>query len=203
MIPKRPLDARTLRNIEDLERSTTGVGAWKKIHEQPRGSGQDAAYLSSLAIPPRRWHWWRIQQVLPLRRKRRSASARVVSQDPSADVALPLRVLVVHVVAGLAVVLIARVATREHVLGAAQGTFAGIRLRRRGFLGLRSGRKLDDLVVGVTTVPGERRWRDFRGCRGSMMLLLCFPLLLLRLFLSKKCIYFTSILHQRERIRSL
>lgn len=155
------------------------------------GSGQDAAYLSSLAIPSRRRHWRWIQQVLPLRRERRSTSARRVGQDPSADVALPLRVLVVHVVAGLAVVPIARVAACKHVLGAAQGALTGVRLGRRGFLGLRSGRKLDDLVVGVTTVPGERRRRDFRGRRGSMMLLIYFPLLLLRLFFSsKKCIYF-------------
>lgn len=192
VIPKRSLGRADAEEHRGLIRSTTGVVVWKKIHEQSRGSGQNAAYLSGLAISPRRWHWWRIQQVLPLWRERRSASACVVGQDPSADVALPLRVLVVHVVAGLAVVPMARVATREHVLGAAQGALTGIRLGRRGFLGLRSGRKLDDLVVGVTTVPGERRWWDFRGRRGSTKLLVCFLLLLLHLFYQRNCIYLYS-----------
>lgn len=190
-----------LSNIEDSSsRSTGGVGAWKKIHEQSGVSGQDAAYLRSLAIPSRRWHWW-IQQVLPLRRERRSVSARVVGQDPSANVALPLRMLVVHVVAGLAVVLVACIATREHVLGAAQGALTDVRSGHRGFLGLRSGRKLDDLVIGVTTVPGERRWWDFRRRRGPMKLLLCFPLLLLRLFFIKEMYLLQrSILYPYEQI---
>lgn len=157
-------------------------------------SGQDAAYLSNLAISSRRRHR-RIRQVLALRRQRRSASARVVRQDSSSDVVLPLRVLVVHVVAGLAVVPVARVAAREHVLGAAQGALTDVRLRHRcrgrgrcrcgGSLGLWSGRKLDDLVVGVTTVPGERRRRDFRGRRRPTLKMICFPLLLLRLSFDK------------------
>lgn len=91
---------------------------------------------------------------------------------------LPLGVLVIHVVASLAVVAVARVASREHVLGAAEGAPTRARLRRRGLWGLRSGRELDDLVVGVTTVSGERRRWEFRGRRRSMLLLL---LLLLRL----------------------
>lgn len=107
----------------------------------------------------------------------------------------------VHVVAGLAVVLVARIATREHVLGAAQGALTDVQSGHRGFLGLRSGRKFDDLVVGVTTVPGERRWWDFRGRRGPMKLLLCFPLLLLRLFFIKEMYLLQrSILYPYEQI---
>lgn len=107
----------------------------------------------------------------------------MIGQDPPADVALPLRVLVIHVVAGLAEVRIAYVASREEILGAAQGALTGARLGRRrgGFLGLRSGRELDNLVVGVTTISGERRWWDFRWRRRPALLLLRFPLLLLLL----------------------
>lgn len=137
------------------------------------------AYLGGLAISSGGWHRRWTQQVLPFRGQRRSAPARVVGQDPPANVALPLRVLVIHVVAGLAEVVLARVASREHVLGAAQGALTGVpvALGRRGWF---LGRELDDLVVGVTTVPRERRRGGFRGRRGSMSLLR-FSLLLLRL----------------------
>lgn len=93
--------------------------------------------------------------------------------------ALPLRVLVIHVIAGFAETLVARVASRKHVLGAAQGALTDVPLGCRGWF---LGRELDDLVVGVTTVPRERRRWNFRGRRGSMLLLLRFSLLLLRLF---------------------
>lgn len=121
-----------------------------------------------------------MRQILALRRQGRSVLGRVVGQDPPADVAPAFRVLVVHVVAGLAVIAVARVASREHVLGAAQGALDDV--ARRGSLVSRSGRELDDLVIGVTTVSGERRWWDLRGCRRPALLLLRFPLLLLRLF---------------------
>lgn len=152
--------------------------AWNKI-SQFAVSGQDAAYLSGLAISSGRRHRRRTRQVLPFRRKGRLAPARVVGQDPPAYVALSLRVLVIHVVAGLAEVLAARVASREHVLGAAEGALANVPLGCRGWF---LGRELDDLVVRVTTVPRERRRWDFRGRRGPTLLLLRFSLLLLRLF---------------------
>lgn len=127
----------------------------------------------------RRWHRRRTRQVLPFRGKRRSAPARVVGQDPPANVALPLRMLVIHVIAGLAEVLVARVASRKHVLGAAQGALTDVPLGCRGWF---LGRELNDLVVGVTTIPRERRWWNFWGRWGSMLLLIRFSLLLLRLF---------------------
>lgn len=142
-----------------LVRFASGL-AWNKI-SQTQFSGQDAAYLSGLAISSRRRH--RRTQVLPFRRKGRFAPARVVGQDPPANVALPLRMLVIHVVAGLAEVVAARVASREHILGAAQGALANVPLGCRGWF---LGREFDDLVVGVTTVPRERRRWDFRGRRG-------------------------------------
>lgn len=121
------------------------------------------AYLGGLAVSSRGRHRRRTQQIFPFRGQRRPAPARVVGQDPPANVALPLRVLVIHVVAGLAEVVLARVASREHVLGAAQGALTGVALGCRGWF---LGRELDDLVVGVTTVPRERRRWDFRGRRG-------------------------------------
>lgn len=161
-------------------RSTTGVTAWKRDSGQSQVSGQNTAYLSGLAISSRRRDRRWVQVILALRRQGWSAPGRVVRQDPPADVAPPFRVLVVHVVAGLAVIAVARVASREHVLGAAQGALSHVRLAR-GCLCLRSGRELDDLVIGITTVSGEgRRW-DLRGCRRPALLMLHLPLLLLRL----------------------
>jgi hypothetical protein len=125
-----------------------------------------------------------MRQVFALRWQRWSALGGIVGQDSPTDMTLSLRVFVVHVVAGLAVIAITCVASREDVLGAAQGAFTDVHLAR-GFLGLRSGRELDDLVIGVTTVPGERRRWGLRGCWRSALLLFRFPLLLLRL-LSKK-----------------
>lgn len=126
-----------------------------------KASGQGASYLSDLAIPSRRRYRRRSQQILPLRRQRRPLRGQI-RQDPPPDVVLPLGMLVIHVVARLAVVLLARVASREHVLGAAQGALVH-RLRhwcrRRLLVGRWSGWKFDDLVVGVTTIAGERGWR--------------------------------------------
>lgn len=139
------------------------------------------AYLRGLAVSSRRRHRRRARQVLPFGGQRRPGPARVVRQDSPAHVAPPLRVLVIHVVAGLAEVVLARVASREHVLGAAQGALTGVALGDRGWS---LSRELDDLVVGVTTVPRERRRGDLRGRWGAIggpLLLLRFSLLLLRL----------------------
>lgn len=150
-----------------------------------KASGQIASYLSVLAISPGwRYGWW-TGEIVPFGRQGWPCfrgGAR--NQNSSSHVALPFRMFVVHVVAGLAVIPVARVATGEHVLGPAQGALVRARGGRclRGFLRLRSGRKFDDLVVRVTTVSGERRWRDFGRGRWSALLLLIHLLLLLRLF---------------------
>lgn len=150
-----------------------------------KASGQIASYLSVLAVSPRWRYGRRAGQILPFWRQRRPCfRGRPVAHDSSSHVALPFRMFVVHVVAGLAVIPVARVATGVHVLGPAQGALARVRGRClvRGFLRLRSGRKFDDLVVRVTTVSGERRWRHFRWGRWSALLLLIHLLLLLRLY---------------------
>lgn len=143
-----------------------------------KASGQNASYLSVLAIPPRRRYRGRAGQVLALRRQRGSRFRRQIRQDPPSHVALPFRMLVVHIVASFAIVPIANVASREDVLSAAEGALA--RVRCRGLDRLRSGRKFDDLVVRVTTVPRERRRWDLRRGRWSSVMLFRF-LLLLRL----------------------
>lgn len=148
-----------------------------------KASGQIASYLSVLAVSPRWRYGRRAGQILPFWRQRWPCfRGRPVAHDSSSHVALPFRMFVVHVVAGLAVIPVARVATGVHVLGPAQGALARVRGRClvRGFLRLRSGRKFDDLVVRVTTVSGERRWRHFRWGRWSALLLLIHLLLLLR-----------------------
>lgn len=150
-----------------------------------KASGQIASYLSVLAVSPRWRYGRRAGQILPFWRQRWPCfRGRPVAHDSSSHVALPFRMFVVHVVAGLAVIPVARVATGVHVLGPAQGALARVRDRYlvRGFLRLRSGRKFDDLVVRVTTVSGERRWRHFRWGRWSALLLLIHLLLLLRLY---------------------
>lgn len=84
-----------------------------------KASGQVASYLSVLAVSSgrrdRRW----TRQVLPFRWQRWSRFHREIRQDSSSYVTLSLGVLVVHVVAGLAIVAVAGVATGEHVLRAA------------------------------------------------------------------------------------
>lgn len=147
-----------------------------------KASGQIASYLSVLAVSPRWRYGRRAGQILPFWRQGWPCfRGRAGGHDSSSHVVLPFRMFVVHVVAGLAVIPVARVATGVHVLGPAQGALVRGRCLR-GFLRLRSGRKFDDLVVRVTTVSGERRWRYFRWGRRSALLLLVHFLLLLCLY---------------------
>ena len=156
------------------------VSLKESSREGMKASGEIAPYLSVLAVSPWRRDRRRARQIVPLGRKWRPRLRRQIGQDPPPHVILSFRVLVVHVVAGLAVIPVANVATGEHVLGAAQCALVRD-ARCRGLLCLRSGRKFDDLVVWVTTVSGERRWRGFRRGRWPALLLLLRFLLLLRL----------------------
>lgn len=151
-----------------------------------RELGQDAAYLSTLAISSRWWHGWWAGEVLAFGWQRWPALRSYVGHDPSSNVTSSLGMLVIHVVASLAIILLTGVASSENVVGAAQcalvvfhdGCLLGRRLH--GFLGCPSDREFDDLVVGVTTIPGERRWWYLWWCRDSFLSMFLRILLLLR-----------------------
>lgn len=84
-----------------------------------KASGQIASYLSVLAVPPRWRYGRRAGKILPFWRQGWPRFRGRSGHDSSSHVALPFRMFVVHVVAGLAVIAVARVATGVHVLGPA------------------------------------------------------------------------------------
>ena len=99
-----------------------------------KASGQIASYLSVLAVSPRWRYGRRAGQILPFWRQGWPCfRGRAGGHDSSSHVVLPFRMFVVHVVAGLAVIPVARVATGVHVLGPAQGALVRGRCLR-GFL---------------------------------------------------------------------